>query len=571
MGQFTVQPSESFNSYQRYVLDTNVLQTTFRTANGKIRITDFMPISGSERGPPISKREICRRIKVEEGRSDVQVKFAPSFDYALENPTFERRENGITAIGNSLKISCIGISPDRVTEDGALDTVALSTGEEKWLTLSFDDQFESTSEPESALNETIQYWRQWVHNCDDPEKYNLRGPWHDYAVRSGLVLKLLTHQSTGAICAAPTTSLPEEIGGSRNWDYRYNWLRDTAFTTQALYKLGHEREALEYLDWLIELCQTVPPNALQPLYGLHGDSDLVERELPHLEGYQHSQPVRIGNDAHGQLQLDIYGELLDAIYETTRYGKDIPEQAWDSLREIVDYTCEVCDRPDSGIWEVRSEPQNFVYSKVMCWVALDRGIRLQQNTDFSGDIERWEKEKNRLRQTILTKGYNESLGSFVRSFESENTLDATNLLIAHRGFIPFSDERMQGTIDLILKRLTTDEGFVYRYEGEEGVPGQDGAFLLCSFWLINALILSGRTEEATKIFKKVIKHVSPLGLLAEEIDPDTKRQLGNFPQAFSHIGLINSAVYLTHAAGIEHSGPEPLGVDMAETGTIGRD
>jgi GH15 family glucan-1,4-alpha-glucosidase len=363
-------------------------------------------------------------------------------------------------------------------------------------------------------------------------------------VRSGLVLKLLTHHETGAICAAPTTSLPEEIGGSRNWDYRFNWIRDASFTVQALKNAGHVKEAKNNLKWFMDICKGAhEPRDIQIMYGLHGEADLEEIELPHLSGYRNSRPVRIGNGAAKQKQLDIYGELLNAFYETTQYRGVVSRGDWGYVMKILDYVCDVWNTTDAGIWEVRSGAQHFVYSKLMCWVAIDRGIKIAELSNFEAPIGRWDKCREDIKNAILQRGFNKKLNSFVQSFDSE-TLDATSLLIPIRGFLPFDDDRVQGTIDAALKGLTTKNGLVYRYKGEDGLPGSEGAFVLCSFWLVDVLALSGRVEEAEDVFNNLLKYISPLGLFAEEIDPETGEQLGNFPQAFSHIGLVNSALYL---------------------------
>lgn len=327
--------------------------------------------------------------------------------------------------------------------------------------------------------------------------------------------------------------------------------------------MGHVEEVKDYFEWCLNRCYLEDPAEIQPLYGLHGELQLEEEILDHLSGYRDSKPVRIGNKAKDQLQIDVYGELILGIYETTLYGGGLTDHDWEVMRNIIDYVCDVWQEPDAGIWEVRSEPQHFVYSKVMCWAALDRGLKIVDDTDFEGPTERWKDSRNAIRTAILDQGYSEQVNSFVRSFEAENTLDATSLLIPIVGFLPFEDQRVQGTIDATLNRLATDDGLVDRYEGEDGLPGEEGAFILCSFWLVDALALSGRLEEATEVFQNVIEYISPIGLLAEEIHPKTKQQLGNFPQAFSHIGLINSALYLGKTRGQDQAGPEPLGTKQS--------
>jgi GH15 family glucan-1,4-alpha-glucosidase len=366
-------------------------------------------------------------------------------------------------------------------------------------------------------------------------------------VRSALVLKLLINHETGAICAAPTTSLPEDVGGVRNWDYRYNWIRDAAFTVRALAELGHSTEAREYFRLCLAHCSRGPPSDVSPVYSVHGGEVPDERTLDHLSGYRGSTPVRVGNAAADQHQIDVYGELIHGIHETTRYGESVDRSDWSAMRSLIDYVCEAWDEPDAGIWEMRTDGQHFVYSKLMCWVALDRGLDIAAETGFDAPVERWEACRREIEATVLEEGYSETADSFVSAFGDEDRLDASSLLIPLVGFLPADDDRVQSTIDAILDRLLVGDGLVKRYEGDDGLPGEEGAFLLCSFWLVSALVRSGRVEEAETLFRAAREHASPLGLLAEEVDPETGSQLGNFPQAFSHIGLVNGALALSEA------------------------
>jgi GH15 family glucan-1,4-alpha-glucosidase len=563
-GHFAVRPTDDFDADRAYRERSNVLETTFRTAGGRATLTDFMPVVGREYSEETPERAVYRRISGEESTVEVGVSFAPAFDYARASPDLTRSEGGVRATGGNddpdLLLSHPADWEFELRGEETTATVTVGEGETEWLILA--DEIPE-SDPEAVLSETDRYWRKWAHNCPDESACVFGGPWHDEVVRSGLALKLLVHDDSGAIAAAPTTSLPEDIGGVRNWDYRYSWIRDAAFTAQALYNLGHEREAEDYLSWFMDLCDATDPADLQPLYGLHDETDLDERELDHLSGYRHSAPVRVGNAAEDQLQLDIYGEILDAVYEISRHGLDVDEDGWEAVREVVNYVCEVWDRPDEGIWEVRCDPQHFVYSKVMCWVALDRGIEMLDNTGFDGPRERWASVREEIREIVLDRGYDEDLGSFVRSFDGEH-LDATGLLIPMTGFLSFEDDRVQGTIDTTIDRLVADHGLVERYEGADGLPGEEGAFLLCSFWLVDALALSGRTAEARNRFESALEYVSSVGLLSEEVEPETGGHLGNTPQAFSHIGLINSALYLGRTEGREQKGPEPKGVGESQ-------
>ncbi|WP_458207646.1 glycoside hydrolase family 15 protein [Haladaptatus sp. NG-SE-30] len=559
-GHFSIRPDASYESTQRYIDRTNVLRTEFQTALGDVVVTDFMPVIEEEDGQS-RKRALYRRVICERGTVDVDVAFAPRFDYARTPTTVETRAGGILARGDD---ATVFLTTDRefdVADATATSTETLEDGDTEWFVLCYDD-----TEPIDAdvgvrlLGDTLSFWRGWAHTCNESECV-FGGPWHDIVVRSGLVLKLLTHHDTGAIAAAPTTSLPEDVGGIRNWDYRYNWIRDAAFTIQALSNLHHTDEAEAYYDWFLDLCRITDPEQIQPLYGLHGDVDLDETELDHLSGYRNSSPVRIGNGAKDQRQLDIYGELVLAVYETTD-GDYLSGGDWDELRAVVDYVCDVWTKKDEGIWEVRGESRHFVFSKLMCWVALDRAIAIAEERDFDAPFDRWRAVRDEIARTILEEGYSEEREAFVQAFGDTKTLDATALLIPLVGFLPFDDERVQNTIDAIKDQLATDDGLVRRYDGDDGLPGEEGAFVLCSFWLVDALALSGRIEEAREIYLNVLDYVSPLGLLAEEIDYEEGVQVGNYPQAFSHIGLINSALYLGRVAGRDSKGVPPIGLEL---------
>jgi GH15 family glucan-1,4-alpha-glucosidase len=350
-----------------------------------------------------------------------------------------------------------------------------------------------------------------------------------------------------ALCAAATTSIPEVLGGNRNWDYRFNWVRDASFTIQALYHLGHEEEAKKHLAWFTQVCkQHENPADIQPLYGLNNEKQLTESELTNLSGYQNSKPVRVGNKASGQTQLDVYGELINAFYETTRYGLSLSVEDWNFIKKIVEHVSKVWNTKDSGIWEARSEPQHYVYSKVMCWVALDRAVKIAASYHFSAPLEAWKKTMDTIKNEVLKKGFSAKLNSFTQSFDSED-LDATGLLIPIVGFLPAADARIQGTINAITEKLGGKDNLLYRYRSEDGLTGTEGKFFLCSFWLVQALALSGRLLEAEKVLLSLAKYVSPTGLISEEVDTNSGELLGNFPQAFSHIGVINSLIYLYKA------------------------
>ena len=586
-GSFSIRPTGSFESSQAYADRTNVLETTFETDTGTLRLTDFMPVDdgSTDTGGSDDRRAIYRKAEATAGAVEIGVEFAPRLDFARAETTVDTIDTAdgslrARADGEALSLSA---SVEWTVDDGvATARTTLSAGQTAWFVLQYReteaadagsvdvgvDADASTNrdgpvDPERRLDDTVEYWREWAHDCGDHDCV-FDGQWHDLTTRSGLVLKLLAHDGSGAIAAAPTTSLPEEIGGERNWDYRFSWLRDGAFTIQALSNLGHRAEARAFFEWFQGLCHTDPAD-LQPLYGLHGETDLTERELDHLSGYCGSTPVRVGNAAREQRQLDVFGELLIAAHETTNGGADLDASEWPALREIIEHAQEVWDEPDEGIWEVRCNPKQFVFSKVMCWAALDRGIEMAASNDLDAPLDDWRACREEIRETVLDRGFDESIGeqgSFTRTLDGDD-LDAAGLLLPIVGFLPFDDRRVQGTIDATIEGLTSDDGLVYRYDGEDGLEGEEGAFVLCSFWLVDALTLSGRIEEAHDLFESLISYANPLGLLAEEIDPETGTHLGNFPQAFSHIGLINSALYLGRALGREGAGPELMGFDDA--------
>jgi alpha,alpha-trehalase len=562
-GSFSIRPPGSHTGTQSYIERTNVLQTVFGTQTGEVRLTDFMPplFDGTE--PTNEPRALFRKVECTGGSADVEILFSPRFDYARVVPVFDTEGDTIVAQGGNQKLFLCSHRRLKMLPQGVRGSFTMQKGETVWLILSYDSHCSyGAGECEDVLGRTIRYWRTWAHDCDT-RTCVFQGPWHDLVVRSGLTLKLLTHPATGAIAAAPTTSLPEEIGGVRNWDYRYAWIRDSSFTAQALYDLGHTSEALEYFHWFHRICENkTHPSEIQIMYGLHGDTELPEEILGHLSGYRNSRPVRIGNGAAKQRQLDIYGELIEAYFETCRYEKGIPPESWSLLCRIIDYVCDIWDTPDYGIWEVRSEPKHFTHSKLMCWVAVDRGIRMAKYGGFKAPLDRWKKTRERIRSAILERGFNAKMNSFVQDFDSE-FLDATALLIPLMEFLHVGDPRVQGTIEAIRNTLSHN-GLIYRYNGDDGLPGGEGSFLLCTFWLVDVLALSGRVDEAVELYEKILGYRSPLGLFAEEFDATEKIHLGNYPQGFSHIGLINSALYIGKAKGLTQIGPEPLGLELAD-------
>ncbi|GIW05416.1 MAG: glycosyl hydrolase [Dehalococcoidia bacterium] len=565
-GRFQIRPVNKYASVQAYLRDTNILQTTFVTSFGTLVITDFMPVNQGEIGAELWT--VLRKVECVRGRIRAELCFDPRFDYARARPTFQMVAGGAITTAGKEQLFLQSPFPVEETEAGLRAEFELDEGQSRWVLLHYNQyQLRDDAWCTGMLAAVEEFWTRWSAGCDVCRE-TVDPTWRQVVSRSGLVLKLLICPETGAIAAAPTTSLPETIGGERNWDYRFAWIRDSAFTIQALYQTGHEEEAFGFHQWLKDrVVRVANVPALRVLYPLHDHDHTEEVVLDHLEGYRGSRPVRIGNGAAHQLQLDIFGEALEAVYETTRYGDEIRPESWPLYAAIADFVCTAWQQPDYGIWEVRSEPRHFVYSKVMCWVALDRAIRIADRRGFDAPLDRWRASRTAIREAILKHGFNKRLNSFVQAFGDEDALDAANLLIPQLGFLPHRDPRVQGTIEATLRHLVSKDGLVYRYNSDDGVAGGEGAFILCSFWLVNALALSGRVAEAEAMFNRLIRYVSPLGLLAEQVDPETGKQLGNFPQAFSHIGLINSVIYLEEARGKRHRGPAPVG--MEETGELG--
>jgi GH15 family glucan-1,4-alpha-glucosidase len=557
-GQLCIRPTTKYESAQSYSGDTNILQTTFTTPLGTAVITDFMPVKSMEGVESVSA--LFRKVECVKGMVKMAVVLTPRFDYARAVPDVEPAESGVIFRRRDEFLYFQSPIPLSIHDGGAKGNLVLKAGESLWFSLQYNQQVShSPEEQETFLKNIEKFWLNWTHTCDLSECV-IEEPWHHLAVRSGLILKLLSNPDTGAIAAAATTSLPERIGGSRNWDYRFSWVRDASFTDQALFHLGHIQEARKFRTWIMKIVKEAgDPRDIRTVYALHENQNLEERVLEHLSGYEGSRPVRIGNDAARQKQLDIFGEMLNAIYDTTRHGEEVSEKGWTFFKHLVDYVCAVWNTKDSGIWEMRGAPRHFVYSKLMCWVAVDRGIRIAQTKRFDAPLKTWCEIRNSIYETILEKGFNAKRNSFVQSFDSDN-IDATGLLISPMGLLPHHDPRIQGTIDAVLEKLATKNGLVYRYEGDDGLPAGEGCFLLCSFWLIKVLALSKRIEEAEKIFSNVLGYISPLGLLSEEVEPESGRLIGNIPQAFSHIGVVNSALYLGIAKGRKHAGPKLLGI-----------
>jgi GH15 family glucan-1,4-alpha-glucosidase len=559
-GRFRIAPAATGNLRQKqyYWPETNILITRFLHPDGIAEVEDYMPVGpGAE-----PDAQLVRRVRVVRGRLPLEMECRPAFDYARAPHTTTVSACGARLDGPGLSLGLAGSVPLRRDDDGVVAAFFLGEGESATFvlrTIAPDAQLggcPGTEEAGDWFRETVDYWQRWAARC------TYRGRWREVVLRSALALKLLTYQPTGAIVAAPTTSLPEGIGGVRNWDYRYTWIRDAAFTVYAFLRIGFTEEAARFRDWLAARYKERDSHGdgpLQLMYAVDGRSDLAEAELPHLDGYAGSRPVRIGNAAHGQLQLDIYGELMDAAYLFNKYVAPVGYDGWRNLRQLVDWVANNWDREDEGVWEVRGGRRHFVYSKFMCWVALDRGLRLADKRSLPADRAGWLKARDAIYEEVMAKGWSASRGSFVQSYGSD-ALDASALLMPLTFFMAPNDPRMLATVDAIRSAATRGglaaDGLVYRYDPQaapDGLPGVEGTFNMCSFWLVEALTRAGwtappRLAEARLLFEQMLGYGNHLGLYAEQTGPSGEA-LGNFPQAFTHLALISAAFNLDRALG----------------------
>ena len=537
-------------------------------------VTDFLPLNGSLDEPAETETEpaVHRLLRAEGGGVQAEVEWAPRFGYADQVPEVARTEHGWLAWAGTRSLHLAGVGDEaRVEEDGngwvLRARLRLEGGEHRALGTRWGTEAAVVDSAESRRRQdaTVEAWRAWVHKAAATGPRDWAHPHQELVVRSELVLKLLTHADTGAIAAAATTSLPEEIGGVRNWDYRFAWIRDAGLAAQAMFALGHRTEAGAFIDWAERSARESGDRGrgLQILYGLHGEAEFDEHELPGLEGYRRSAPVRVGNAAADQLQLDIYGELISAAYEVLRLGGRLDRDILDFLPEVADQACAAWRQPDEGLWELRNGPFHFVYSKMMVWMGLERAERLVARGEITGDAERWATTRRAIAEEVLDRGFDPQLGAFKQSYE-RSVLDASNLLLPMQEFLPFDDPRVKQNLERTLDALTRD-GMVFRYEADDGVAGGEGAFNLCTFWLVDALALSGRLEEAEQVFDRMARASNHLGLFSEQLDPSNGAFLGNFPQAFSHLGLINSSLYLAHAKGRELPIPSLIGSEEHRT------
>lgn len=573
-GYFAISPREPFTTHRSYEKGTMVLRTEFQTKHGAVRVTDALAMRAGGRLQPL--RQLLRVIEGVRGTVDVDVVLAPRFDYGTLRPWLHRHVGGMSLVretikgkkapvvqqpapGEPLLFSAVGgdeaivvsanlpLEVDRHAV-ALTGSVAVETGTRYFITSvwhhahAVELRASTLDEVSERLKDTIDWWRAWVDKGQPAT-----GPYADVIERSSLVLKALTTAPTGAIVAAPTTSLPEGIGGHRNWDYRYTWVRDAAFTLEALYEVGHPEVAAGFRAFLARAAAGSAED-MQVLYGCYGERRLPEMELPHLPGYRNSAPVRIGNGAVDQRQLDVFGEFVAAFSLSHHSGDRIGPDTWHFIRSLIDGAASHWGEPDRSIWEIRGEPRHFVYSKVMCWLALERGVHLATELNHEKPLAKWTAARDAIRAEIMARGLDPVRQCFVQAFGSTE-LDASLLLLWRVGFVDPLDPIMLATVKAIEEDLMVD-GFVRRYRTEsadDGVGGPEGVFLMCSFWLVDTYVSQGRVADARKLFKRLVATGNDLGLFAEQYNPASKEMLGNFPQAFTHVALINSSRALSRA------------------------
>ncbi|MEC4983736.1 MAG: glycoside hydrolase family 15 protein [Oscillatoria sp. PMC 1068.18] len=558
-GYFQIAPlGDRVTCKQLYWPQTNVLITRFLTPEGVAEVVDFMPVNlqAGETG----YHWLVRKVTVVRCCLDLRVECYPAFNYARDRHEVTLTENGACFHSDNLSLGLATDIPLQQQGNGVSGKFTLQAGESaifvlRKLTTDCDCGVPLDREATFGLFEdTVKYWRRWLSQCV------YKGRWRSEVERSALVLKLLTFEPTGAIVAAPTCSLPESIGGERNWDYRYTWIRDAAFTLYALLRIGFSEEAARFMEWISERCRSrCPDGSLQIMYGIDGRKDLTEETLDHLAGYKNSQPVHLGNGAYNQFQLDIVGELMDSVYLYNKYGTLISYELWTQLRELLDWLSDNWERKDEGIWEMRNGQKHHVYSKLMCWVAFDRALRLAEKRSFPAPRERWLKERDRLYEEIMTQGWNEEKQAFVQRYDCD-TLDASNLLMPLVFFVSPTDPRMLATLKAINRQPEKGglvyDSLVYRYNLEkssDGLSGEEGTFNVCTFWLVEALTRAGKEdksklESARLMFEKMLGYANHLGLFSEEMNAGGSA-LGNFPQALTHLALISAAWNLNKALG----------------------
>ena len=536
-GHWRIAPScRNAQVKRRYRPATLVLETEFSTDEGTVVVTDCMEHKDG-------RHDVYRLVRGTRGRVSMQMELVIRFEYGSVVPWVTRLDDGrLRAVAGPEQLILATPAPLRGEDLKTFSEFTVAEGEEIPFCLTWSPSFQKSPAPHDigpAIAHVAHSWEHWA------TAHKPNGPWSEAVLRSLITLKALTHHATGGIIAAPTTSLPEQLGGPRNWDYRFCWLRDSTFTLYALLHAGFYEEAKAWREWLLR-AGAGSPSQMQIMYGVAGERRLPEYELDWLPGYENSAPVRVGNAASEQLQLDVYGEVLDSLYQARRTGLAGLEAAWNLEKALVEHLETIWQEPDEGIWEVRGGPRQFTYSKVMAWVALDRAVRTVQEFGAAGPVDRWINLRDHIHDEICRCGFDREIGSFVQSFGGKE-LDASLLLIPLVGFLPPDDPRIRGTVAAIEKHLMVD-GFVARYNTRsavDGLPGHEGAFLACSFWLADNYVLQHRTDDARELFERLLALRNDVGLLSEEYDPRLRRQLGNFPQALSHLALVNTAHNLT--------------------------
>ena len=571
-GHWSISPTGATQVTRRYLDRTMVLETTFSTPSGTVAITDALAMGKGNRGHQLGNDAphlLLRRATCVEGEVELSLEYVLRPGYGLVTPHLEAVDGGVSASAGADVLVLSSPVPLTIDQSAVSGQLQLHRGESADFALHYGNGAEtgsarvwSQSEIGTRLKDTVSAWESWskLHQAYE-------GPWKDLVHHSGRVLQSLSFAPTGAICAAATTSLPETVGGARNWDYRYAWVRDASFTIQALWVAACPDEANQFFNYVTTSAAGSLDRGgdLQIMFGVGGERDLTERELPNLEGWRDSAPVRVGNGAWNQRQLDVYGELLGAVYRlsdhvfdtTSRVGPAADPDKWGAppdlapatrrfFVELADTAARRWQEQDQGIWEIRGEPRDFLYSKLMCWVALDRAVDLADPLDASDRVDGWKQTQAQIREAILTKGWSDKANAFTQSFGSDD-LDASNLMLPLVGFLPADEPRVLSTINATEERLTDERGLVYRYLSHDGLEGKEGTFLLCTFWLAQALAKAGQAARARTVFERALAFVNDVGLLAEEVDPVSGELLGNFPQAFSHTGLVNAAWAISEA------------------------
>lgn len=550
-GHWSIAPNvDAYKTNASYVGETMLLETQFVTDSGVVKVTDCLALENT--AEPVEPNliqpteAVVRVVEGLEGAVPMRMEFSPRFDYGYVRPWIRRRSDGFEAIGGPDALDLVADIELHLSSGQLGAEFEVRAGERlRFIATYHPSQIQavphSVDEASRLIDQTRDFWQSWADRC------NYSGRYGSEVMRSLLVLKSLIYSPSGGVVAAPTTSLPEEVGGMRNWDYRYCWLRDATFTLDALLQNGYLAEAKGWATWLL-IAVAGDPKDFQIMYGVNGERRLLEQELNWLSGYEQSRPVRIGNAAVDQFQLDVYGEVMDMFHAARQTGVELPREAWELQMQVADFVCSSWTEPDEGIWEVRSGVEHFVHSKVMAWVALDRAVKAVEEAGRFGPVDRWKRVRDQIRNEVLSRGYDAALGHFVRAY-GDASVDANLLMLPLVGFIEADDPRMVRTIEAIRRELGTD-GLLLRYRKDrnaDGLHGEEGAFLMCSFWLVDCLALIGERAEAEKLFARLLDTRNRLGLFSEQYDPVDGRMLGNFPQAFSHVALINSAMALEHS------------------------